>query len=153
MSCTAGNNIPRNARKRLLVSRQPASMALSVTLNDIERLDLLLLKLDDARFALPAVLRALSGAGGSSSLQSVEETVLEYRNRVSNATTRLDELQTSALASTGAPGLPSRLMALLDACYAREQRYCNGSWRQLRTMETSSSPLPSPESAPLSSVR
>lgn len=83
--------------KALLHAGQLAMASLG-TLNDIERLDLLLLKLDNARFALPAVLRALSG----NRAQSSEELLLEYRNKVSNATSSLDELQTGAVASAGA---------------------------------------------------
>lgn len=67
------------------------------TLSDLERVDLLLLKLDNVRFALPAVLRALSGAGTS----SVEDTVLEYRKTVANTSKSLDELDEGAQGCSG----------------------------------------------------
>lgn len=70
------------------------------TLNDIERVDLLLLKLDHARYALPAVLRALGETGS----RSGQETISEYRKTVNNAATSLNDVHDGAQASSGTLG-------------------------------------------------
>lgn len=80
------------------------------TLNDIERLDNLLLKVDAVRFALPAVIHSISQAAavatapstttsqyGSAStsavLPSPEARVSQYRKNIQQVNDRLDELQ------------------------------------------------------------
>lgn len=78
-------------------------MDTAASLNELERLDGLLRKTDAARYALPAIVQALSVSSSSvnGSTASAENPLLGYRNAVSRATSSLNELGQATDAASG----------------------------------------------------
>lgn len=71
--------------------------------NQLEKLDILLSKVDAVRFALPEIVDFFTGstARTSSVPQDPQTSVLEYRDRVKKAERSIAELQTGAVALGG----------------------------------------------------
>jgi len=67
---------------------------------DIERIDAALTKLDAVRYALPAILAAVSSSSTSST--SNEERLAIYTNRLKQADSSIDDFERSAAGLQGA---------------------------------------------------
>ena len=78
-------------------------MDIATSLNELERLDGLLRKTDAARYALPAIVQALSTSASSvnGSTAGSDNPLLGYRNAVSRATSSLNELGQATDAASG----------------------------------------------------
>lgn len=70
--------------------------------NELEKLDMLLSKLDAVRYALPEVLNFfMDPKGGLSASANNQETIQDYRYRVKRAERSLQDLQRNSASLSG----------------------------------------------------
>lgn len=78
-------------------------MTSAATQNELEKLDMLLTKLDAVRYALPEVLGFFtSSASGPAGISNPQDRIQDYRYRVQKAERSLQDLQHSSSSLAGA---------------------------------------------------